>query len=226
MGAKICYPRRRETSLGVRTWRLAQHLTSKTAWAWPRSKSAPGSSCVSAPGPPSTTRMSSSIWVLRARSCPLLLDTVQAQRQAGPRRGPPRRRCLARQGCMSSRPVTIRDYRESDEAGVIALARELQVQERTTFDRMKPEEDIGPAYVAALLGDVREHDGRFPRGRTCGRVARLLHPAHPARLFRRARRNLLHLFTCERPDCAGRSKKVATIEEIDAASAQGWAAEE
>ncbi len=62
---------------------------------------------------------------------------------------------------MSSRPVTIRDYRESDEAGVIALARELQVQERTTFDRMKPEEDIGPAYVAALLGDVREHDGRF-----------------------------------------------------------------
>ncbi len=62
---------------------------------------------------------------------------------------------------MSSRPVTIRDYRESDEAGVIALARELQVQERTTFDRMKPEGDIGAAYVAAMMADVRAHDGRF-----------------------------------------------------------------
>lgn len=62
---------------------------------------------------------------------------------------------------MKGLTVTIRDYRESDEAEVIALARELQVQERSTFDRMKPEDEIGPAYVAAMLGDVREHDGRF-----------------------------------------------------------------
>lgn len=57
--------------------------------------------------------------------------------------------------------VTIRDFAERDTAGVVTLAKELQAHEITRFDRMKPVEDIGEAYVAAIRAGVKEHQGRF-----------------------------------------------------------------
>jgi ribosomal protein S18 acetylase RimI-like enzyme len=65
---------------------------------------------------------------------------------------------MARRGRIT-RPFTIREYKDSDEAQVIALVRELQVHEMAYFDRMKPVEAIGPWYVDKLKADTAEHKG-------------------------------------------------------------------
>jgi GNAT superfamily N-acetyltransferase len=57
--------------------------------------------------------------------------------------------------------ITIRDYRDSDELQVIAIARDLQVHESQFHDRLKRPEDIGPWYVDELRQDVGKHNGRF-----------------------------------------------------------------
>ncbi len=59
---------------------------------------------------------------------PLLLNPVQAQRQAQAGRGQARSRRMARRGRIT-RPFTIREYRDSDEAQVVELVRELQAFE-------------------------------------------------------------------------------------------------
>jgi len=57
--------------------------------------------------------------------------------------------------------VTIRDYRDSDEAQVIAIVRELQIHESQFYDRMKPAEDMGRWYIQRLKDDIAKHKGSF-----------------------------------------------------------------
>ena len=53
---------------------------------------------------------------------------------------------MARRGRIT-RPFTIREYRDSDEAQVVELARELQAYEAPMYRWGKPPEDIGPWYL-------------------------------------------------------------------------------
>ncbi len=67
---------------------------------------------------------------------------------------------MARRGRIE-KPVTIREYSDSDELPVLAIARELQAHEAAIYDRSKQPEEIGSWYVAELLVDVEKHQGRF-----------------------------------------------------------------
>jgi GNAT superfamily N-acetyltransferase len=58
-------------------------------------------------------------------------------------------------------PLSIRDYAPGDRAALIALVRELQVAEAAVYDRMKPPEAIGDAYVDGLLEACRRRTGRI-----------------------------------------------------------------
>jgi ribosomal protein S18 acetylase RimI-like enzyme len=57
--------------------------------------------------------------------------------------------------------LTIRGYRDGDEAAVIALVRELQIHEGQYIDRLKPPDTIGPWYVEALIDEVAKNKGSF-----------------------------------------------------------------
>lgn len=67
---------------------------------------------------------------------------------------------MARRGRITRR-FTIREYLDSDEAQVVALARELQAHESAIYDRMKPVDEIGPWYVGRVKTDVAKHNGTF-----------------------------------------------------------------
>jgi len=67
---------------------------------------------------------------------------------------------MARRGRITRR-FTIREYRGSDEAQVVALVRELQAHESAIYDRMKPVDQIGPWYVDKLKADVAKYKGMF-----------------------------------------------------------------
>ena len=67
---------------------------------------------------------------------------------------------MARRGRIA-RPFTIREYKDSDEAQVIALVRELQAYESAIYDRMKPVDEIGTWYVDNLKADVAKYHGSF-----------------------------------------------------------------
>ena len=58
-------------------------------------------------------------------------------------------------------PLSIRDYAPGDRPALIALVRELQVAEAAVYDRMKPPEAIGDAYVDGLLEACRRRAGRI-----------------------------------------------------------------
>jgi ribosomal protein S18 acetylase RimI-like enzyme len=62
---------------------------------------------------------------------------------------------------MIAAAVTIRDFGERDETGVIALARQLQKHELAYYGRMKPVDAMDAGYVAHLQADVHKHQGRF-----------------------------------------------------------------
>ena len=67
---------------------------------------------------------------------------------------------MARRGGIVSQ-VTIRDYRDNDEASVIVLVRELQANESEFYDRMKPVEELGSWYIQLLRHEVAKHKGSF-----------------------------------------------------------------
>ncbi|NMD09372.1 MAG: GNAT family N-acetyltransferase [Phyllobacteriaceae bacterium] len=71
---------------------------------------------------------------------------------------------------MTAKAVTVRDYVDVDESGVIDLARQLQTHELAYYDRMKPVADIGEAYVAELRADVEKHRGRFLVAERAGKL--------------------------------------------------------
>ncbi len=58
-------------------------------------------------------------------------------------------------------PATIRPYRDSDEAQIIAIVRELQNHESQFYDRLKPSSDIGPWYVDWIREDNQRNNGHF-----------------------------------------------------------------
>ena len=57
--------------------------------------------------------------------------------------------------------VTIREYREEDEAQLIALVRELQAHEVVLYERMKPVEEIGAWYVREVEKLCAENAGKI-----------------------------------------------------------------
>ncbi len=57
--------------------------------------------------------------------------------------------------------VTIRPYRHSDEAQIVAIVRELQEHELQFYDRLKPSADIGPWYVDWIIEDNQRNNGHF-----------------------------------------------------------------
>jgi ribosomal protein S18 acetylase RimI-like enzyme len=57
--------------------------------------------------------------------------------------------------------ITIRDYRDSDLDGVIALSRELQGHEIQFDDRFKPVSDIGSSHVDFMKSEIAKYNGRF-----------------------------------------------------------------
>lgn len=67
---------------------------------------------------------------------------------------------MARRGRIT-RPFTIREYKDSDEAQVVELVRELQAHESAVYDRMKPVDAIGPWYVDKMKIDVAKYKGTF-----------------------------------------------------------------
>jgi ribosomal protein S18 acetylase RimI-like enzyme len=56
-------------------------------------------------------------------------------------------------------PCTIRPYEPADRPALIALVREMQRVEAALFDRMKPPDEIGDAYLDALLLACARHGG-------------------------------------------------------------------
>jgi len=68
---------------------------------------------------------------------------------------------VARRGNRITPQFIIRDFRDSDEAPVIALVRELQAHESQSYDRMRPAEEIGSWYVQFLKDDISKHRGSF-----------------------------------------------------------------
>ena len=142
------------------TWHRAQHRISRTRWGWPAIEIGARNSCASGRCRPSTTRMSSSTWVRRYRNrLPLLLDALQAStRSWRPDQSMPA------QAAWHDRlpdPCTIRDYRDADEAGVLAMMRDLQRHERQFDERVKPPQEIGGWYIQELLASVDKHKGRL-----------------------------------------------------------------
>ncbi len=57
--------------------------------------------------------------------------------------------------------VTIRRFRDSDEAQIIAIVRELQDHESQFYDRLKPSAEIGPWYVDWIREDNQRNHGHF-----------------------------------------------------------------
>lgn len=57
--------------------------------------------------------------------------------------------------------LTIRPFRGSDEAQIIAIVRELQDHELQFYDRLKPSEEIGPWYVDWIREDNARNNGHF-----------------------------------------------------------------
>lgn len=57
--------------------------------------------------------------------------------------------------------ITVRDFREGEEADILAIVRDLQGHEALIYDRAKQAEEIGPWYVDAIKQDVAEHTGRI-----------------------------------------------------------------
>ncbi|MGB8819279.1 MAG: GNAT family N-acetyltransferase [Rhizobiaceae bacterium] len=55
--------------------------------------------------------------------------------------------------------VTIRHFRDSDEAQIIAIVRELQDHETQFYDRLKPSAEIGPWYVDWIREDNQHNNG-------------------------------------------------------------------
>ena len=55
--------------------------------------------------------------------------------------------------------IVIRPYRESDEAAIVELVRELQGHEQQFYDRMLPVEDIGPWYVQRIVRESEAAGG-------------------------------------------------------------------
>jgi ribosomal protein S18 acetylase RimI-like enzyme len=55
--------------------------------------------------------------------------------------------------------VQIREYREPDMPGLLALIRELQESEVVLYDRMKPTAEMGPWYINLLQKKCAEHEG-------------------------------------------------------------------
>lgn len=55
--------------------------------------------------------------------------------------------------------VTIRPFRDSDEAQIIAIVRELQDHESQFYDRLKPSAEIGPWYVDWIREDNLRNNG-------------------------------------------------------------------
>jgi ribosomal protein S18 acetylase RimI-like enzyme len=57
--------------------------------------------------------------------------------------------------------VTIRDYRESEGAAIVALARELNAHELAIYERMLPPEQIDIAYLREIERQCAESAGRI-----------------------------------------------------------------
>ena len=55
--------------------------------------------------------------------------------------------------------IVIRPFRESDEAAIVELVRELQGHEQQFYDRMLPVEDIGPWYVQRVVRESESAGG-------------------------------------------------------------------
>lgn len=55
--------------------------------------------------------------------------------------------------------MTIREFRDGDMSGVVAIARELQTHESLIYDRLVPPEEIGAWYVERLRADVTKASG-------------------------------------------------------------------
>ena len=68
---------------------------------------------------------------------------------------------MARRGGRIIPQFVIRDYRDSDEAPVIALVRELQAHESRSYDRMRPADEIGIWYIRLLKDGISKHRGSF-----------------------------------------------------------------
>lgn len=58
-------------------------------------------------------------------------------------------------------PLAIRDYAPADRPALISLVRELQAAEAAVYDRMKPPQAIGDAYVDGLIAACRRRRGRI-----------------------------------------------------------------
>ena len=65
---------------------------------------------------------------------------------------------MARRGRIT-RPFTIREYKDSDEAQVVDLVRELQAFESPLYQWGKPPEDIGPWYLEETRKWCAKNDG-------------------------------------------------------------------
>ncbi len=57
--------------------------------------------------------------------------------------------------------IIIRPFRDSDEAQIIAIVRELQEHELQFYDRLKPSAEIGPWYVDWIREDNERNQGHF-----------------------------------------------------------------
>ncbi|MFN4142521.1 N-acetyltransferase family protein [Aestuariivirga sp.] len=57
--------------------------------------------------------------------------------------------------------LTIRDFREGDEDGLLAALRDLQAHEGQFHARIRPAETMGPWYVERLKREVAEGRGRL-----------------------------------------------------------------
>jgi ribosomal protein S18 acetylase RimI-like enzyme len=66
--------------------------------------------------------------------------------------------------------LSIRTYEPRDETAVIELVRQLQVHEGSVYDRMRPPEEIGAWYIAAMAKLCAETQGRILVGEIDGAV--------------------------------------------------------
>lgn len=57
--------------------------------------------------------------------------------------------------------VTIREYRDGDEAQLVALVRELQAHEFVLYERMKPAGEIGAWYIREVEKLCAENAGKI-----------------------------------------------------------------
>lgn len=70
-----------------------------------------------------------------------------------------------------SRDLSIREYRETDEAALVGLVGELQATEAAFYDRMRPAAEIGPWYVADLKAQCAREEGTILIAERDGLVA-------------------------------------------------------